>query len=86
MADYTEKEAKIVSNISDTLTKLDDTLDALETTTADGKKHTAKVWFEEHKALHEIKHILHEAKKYDKYDEKDFNEHVKEFEDVFDSF
>ena len=38
---------------------------------SDNKKHHFKKWLEEKKALHEIKRLLNEISKYDKYDEKE---------------
>nr|WP_181040991.1 hypothetical protein [Enterococcus faecium] len=44
------------------------------------KKHEFKKWFAEKKAIHEIKHLLHEVDKYDKYDEKEMEKIEKTFD------
>lgn len=40
MADYTEKEQKVVSNIADTIEKLDDSIAKLDTLESDSKSHS----------------------------------------------
>lgn len=71
MTNYEEKEIKVVENIGKTLEKLDTELSKLDSLEEGSKKHPIKKWFAEKKALHEIKHILHEANRYEKYDEKE---------------
>jgi hypothetical protein len=71
MKNYEAKEEKVVNNILKTIENLDQELAKLETLEQDTKKHALKKWFVEKKALHEIKRILHEAKYYEKYDDKE---------------
>ena len=85
MADYTEKEQKVVSNIADTIEKLDDSIAKLDTLESDSKSHSIKEWYDEHKAIHEIKHILSEIGKYGKYDEKEALADEKELEKFIES-
>ncbi|RRG18771.1 hypothetical protein D3P96_01955 [Weissella viridescens] len=82
MDDYTEKEQKVIANIADTLSKLDDNLNKLDVLESGVKSHSIKEWAEEHKAIHEIKHILSEIGKYGKYDEKEALADEKELEAV----
>jgi hypothetical protein len=79
MKNYEEKQVKVVENIVNTVEELDQELAKLDMLEQDKKKHALKKWYIEKKALHEIKHILHEAKRYEKYDEKemaDFQEYI----------
>ncbi|EOS7697263.1 hypothetical protein FNP17_RS09065, partial [Enterococcus hirae] len=46
------------------------------------KKHNLKKWLVERKAIHEIKKVLHEADKYEKYDEKELDKEFKEINDL----
>lgn len=82
MSNYEEKENQIIPKIVKTLEKLDDSLERIDMLDEDGK-HKMKKWFVEKKALHEIKKILHEANKYDKYDDKELEKAEKEY-DFFD--
>lgn len=70
MANYEEKEAKALVKIVEVLNKLDSNLEELDSLNEDGKKHCMKKWLVEKRAMHEIKKIVHEAGKYDKYDKK----------------
>lgn len=75
MTDYEKKEDHVLDHIAHAVLKLEDELtklDALEED--DAKKHEIKKWYAEKKALHEIKRILHEAGKYDKYEEKELEQ------------
>ncbi|MBM7617230.1 hypothetical protein JOC36_000779 [Weissella uvarum] len=85
MADYTENQEKIIENIADTLKKLDDNVADLGGLKMDPKSHSVKEWVEEHKALHEIKHIMSEIGKYGKFDEKQAQEDEKKFEEYVES-
>ena len=59
-----------------TIDKLDTELEKIDS--LDENKHKLKEWFAEKKALHEIKRLLHEIDKYDKYDEKEL-EKIQEY-------
>lgn len=74
MTNYQAKEEKAIDKIAATLTKLDDNLAKIDTEVDAGKEHSLKCWFEEKKAVHDIKKILHEVDKYDKYDEKELDQ------------
>ncbi|MHC5250627.1 hypothetical protein [Enterococcus sp. LJL90] len=83
MTDYEKKEDKVLANIADTVVKLDTELDKLDALNEDkDKKHEIKKWYAERKALHEIKHILHEVGKYAKYDE----DEMKKIDTYFENF
>ncbi|MGG5314711.1 hypothetical protein [Enterococcus sp. AZ072] len=70
MTDYEKKEAAVLENIVDTMTNLDSELDKLDSLNEDKtKKHELKKWYAEKKAIHDIKHILHNVGKYEKYDD-----------------
>ncbi|WP_427814996.1 hypothetical protein ACQKTA_13350 (plasmid) [Enterococcus sp. 22-H-5-01] len=81
MTDYEKKEEKVLDNIANTVVKLDDELSKLnslnENTT---KEHEFKKWYAEKKAIHEVKHILHEVGKYAKYDDDEMKKIDKYFE------
>jgi len=79
MENYKKKDKNVVENIIKAMEKLDYELAKLNTLKQDKKKHALKRWFIEKKALHEIKHILHEANLYETYDEKemaDFEDYI----------
>lgn len=71
MTNYEKKEEKVMEKIIATIEKLDRDLDMIDEQKSDKKKHHFKKWLEEKKALHEIKRLLNEISKYDKYDEKE---------------
>ena len=82
MSNYEEKEAKALVKIADVLNKLDSNLEELDSLNEDAKKHSMRKWLVEKKAMHEIKKIVHEACKYEKYDEKELQkeiEHVEQY-------
>ena len=82
MSNYEEKEAKALVKIADILNKLDSNLEELDSLNEDAKKHSMRKWLVETKAMHEIKKIVHEAGKYEKYDEKELQkeiEHVEQY-------
>ncbi|WP_429971681.1 hypothetical protein ACQW5G_03480 [Fructilactobacillus sp. Tb1] len=74
------KEEKAVSEIAEIINKLDEAVAKDNTDTTEG--HKVRAWFEEHRALHEIKRTLHEVGKIDKYDEEGYNHFVKDYEKV----
>ncbi|MBC9708836.1 MAG: hypothetical protein H9W80_06245 [Enterococcus sp.] len=77
---YEKKEDKVVEKIAKTIEKLDTELAKIDSLNEDNdKKHRLKKWFEEKKAIHEIKHLLHEIGKYEKYDEKEMKKIEEEF-------
>ncbi|WEV45771.1 hypothetical protein OZX60_03305 [Streptococcaceae bacterium ESL0687] len=79
MADYTEKQEKVLDKISRVLTKLDETVDKYSELEEDGKSHRIREWIEEKKAIHEIKKILKEV---DKYSDNADHEYDKELAQV----
>lgn len=77
MTNYEAKEDKALEKIVATLGKLDNTLSELDgLDNDDKKKHAIKKWFEEKKAIHEIKKIAHEAGKYENYDENELDQAI----------
>lgn len=82
MVDYVEKEIKCLNDIVEVITKLDKNLDELTTLESDPEKHKVKTWYYEKKSLIEIKKILHDIKKYDKYDEKEAKKIDKALDDL----
>ncbi|WP_282709508.1 hypothetical protein [Ligilactobacillus sp. Marseille-Q7487] len=66
------KYEKIVNQIAETIVKLDDDLAQIDAASEPkDKMHEMKKWFAEKKAIHEVKRLLHEVSKYEKYDEKE---------------
>lgn len=83
MSDLEHKEEKTLDKIVATVNKLDKELNELHTLSENPeKKHNLKKWLVERKAIHEIKKILHEADKYEKYDEKELDKEFKEINDL----
>ncbi|MGM0330543.1 hypothetical protein [Enterococcus sp. AZ084] len=83
MSDLEHKEEKTLDEIVATVNKLDKELNELDTLSENPeKKHNLKKWLVERKAIHEIKKILHEADKYEKYDEKELDKEFKEINDL----
>ncbi|ROZ15534.1 hypothetical protein EGX06_03085 [Enterococcus hirae] len=83
MSNLEHKEEKTLDKIIATVNKLDKELDELDTLSENPeKKHNLKKWLVERKAIHEIKKILHEAGKYEKYDEKELDKEFKEINDL----
>ena len=83
MSNLEHKEEKTLDKIIATVNKLDKELDELDTLSENPeKKHNLKRWLVERKAIHEIKKILHEACKYEKYDEKELDKEFKEINDL----
>lgn len=78
MTNYESKEMKTVEEVAKTLEKMDKKMAELTSLDQQPKKHTFKKWMLEKETLHEIKHILHEADRYEKYDEKEMEEFEKE--------
>jgi tetrahydrodipicolinate N-succinyltransferase len=78
MTNYENKEMKTVEEVAQTLEKMDKKIAELNSLDQQPKKHTLKKWVLEKETLHEIKHILHEANRYEKYDEKEMAEFEKE--------
>ena len=77
MANLEHKEEKALEKIVTTVNKLDKKLNELDTLSENPeKKHSLEKWLIERKAIHEIKKILHEADKYEKYDEKSYYRHI----------
>ena len=76
MSNYEEKEAKALVKIADVLNKLDSNLEELDSLNEDAKKHSMRKWLVEKNDLHEIKKIVHEAGKYEKYDEKELQKEI----------
>ncbi|MHC5268712.1 hypothetical protein ACYSNO_05920 [Enterococcus sp. LJL98] len=78
MTDLEKKHEKVVDKIAKEMELLDahsSQLDNLDEDTE--KKHHFKKWVLEKKMIHEVKKILHEAGKYEKYDEKEFEKEIK---------
>ena len=83
MSNLEHKEEKTLDKIIATVNKLDKELDELDTLSENPeKKHNLKKWLVERKAIHEIKKVLHEAGKYEKYDEKELDKEFKEINDL----
>lgn len=83
MSNLEHKEDKALDKIVATVNKLDKELNELDTLSENPeKKHNLKKWLVERKAIHEIKKILHEADKYEKYDEKELDKEFKEINDL----
>lgn len=84
VAKLEEKQLKVIDDIAARLIKLDEEIakiDALKE--AHGDHFSFRKWFEEKKAVHEIRRILKDAGKYQKYDEKEIEKIEKFFKDTF---
>lgn len=79
MSDYEKKEAQILEKIGTILNSLDGELNKIDTLDADGKSHHIKKWYAEKRAIHDIKKIVHEAGKYQNYDDKELEKIDKMF-------
>lgn len=78
MTNYDMKKDYTLEKIAKTLEKLDTQLaKILEETESESKFKNIKLWTEEKKAVHEIKKILHEVGKYEKYNEKECDQERK---------
>lgn len=83
MSNLENKEEKVLDKIVAAVNKLDKDLNELDTISENPEKsHKLKKWLVERKAIHEIKKILHEAEKYEKYDEKELDNELKEINDL----
>ncbi|AQP53471.1 hypothetical protein CBF34_08190 [Vagococcus penaei] len=78
MTNFEEKKDKVIDEMVKTLEKLDLETGRIQANEESDKKHSVKIWFEEKRALHEVKRLLHEIGKYDKYDEKELEKFEKE--------
>jgi len=85
MANYEKKEENTINNMAKVLSKLDDSLAELDSLENNPKKHSIKTWFYEKKAIHEMKKIMNDVDKYDKYDEKELDQVEKEFDKLMNS-
>ena len=76
MSNLENKEEKVVNKIVSVVNKLDKELDELDALSENPeKKHNLKKWLVERKAIHE-------ADKYEKYDEKELDKEFKEINDL----
>lgn len=66
MTDYTQKQAEALDKIAQTLDKLDVSLTKMDAADEGGVKH----FYEQEKAMHEIKKLLREADMVDTYEQK----------------
>ena len=83
MANYERKEEEALNEILGTINRLDNTLSKIyDLDTQDTQKHAIKKWYEEMKAIHEIKRTLHKIEKYDNYDEKELEAFEKDFSEL----
>lgn len=78
MTDYAKKENEVLDKIAAIIGSLDDELVKINSLDDDGKDHPAKQRMAEKRALHDIKKIIHEAGKYEKYDDKELDKIAKE--------
>jgi len=80
MTNYEKKEENVINNMVEVLSKLDNNLTELDALENDSKKHSIKTWYYEKKAVHEMKKVMSDADKYDKYDDKELDKVEKEFD------
>lgn len=78
MADYEKKEDKALDEIDKVLNKFDTAVDKEDVDYEEG--HKIRGWWERRRAIHDIKKIMHEAGKYDKFDEKEYDQFVKDYD------
>lgn len=67
---------EVIDLIAKTLEMLDLELAYLKENEATSKRQSMKLWFEEKKAIYEVKRILHEINYYDQYNEEESNQIV----------
>lgn len=84
MADYDKKEDETLDAISNTLNRLDTALGKEEDDLAAG--HRTRAWFEEHRAIHDVKKALHEAGKYDRFDQDQYDQFMKDYEKAVEDY
>ncbi|MGX4686630.1 hypothetical protein JNUCC83_06985 [Vagococcus sp. JNUCC 83] len=83
MTNYEKKEEKVLDDIAKVMEKLDKYLDEeISLEAAPDKKHEIKKWYVQRRALHEIKRLLHDVDKYDKYEEKELDKFEDDFADL----
>ncbi|WEV61270.1 hypothetical protein OZX68_03310 [Streptococcaceae bacterium ESL0729] len=85
MADYTEKQEKVLEKISHVLTKLDETVDKYSELEESGKSHRIREWIEEKKAIHEIKKILKEVDKYSDNADREYDKELAQVQEYVES-
>jgi len=71
-----DKDLKALEKIGKTVDHLEDTLDKL-----DGKESKLKEWYEQKKAVHEIKKILSESINYAGYNSEEYDAFIVEYND-----
>lgn len=69
-----KKEERVIARIVNTINQLDESLRSLDKIEESSKTQAIKKWYEEKKAMHEIKNILHEVGRYEQYDEKELEQ------------
>ncbi|MCY9806206.1 hypothetical protein OXT66_01420 [Lentilactobacillus senioris] len=84
MADYDKKEDKALDKISEVLDRLDTNVSKEDADLEAG--HRTRAWFEKHRAIHDVKKIMHEVGKYDRFDEDQYNKFMKDYQKAIDDF
>lgn len=80
MMNYENKKEHLIKDLVKIIDNLDTNLMELGSLDGTGsKKNNLKKWYIEKKAIHEIKKLLHDINKYEKYDEKEMEQVEKEF-------
>jgi len=81
---HNKTQEDILNEISGRFKELDNSLDKEYTDMKNGHKNRA--WYEEHHAIHEIRKILHDIGKYDKFDEKYYERFMKDYKKAIDGY
>jgi len=69
--------SKILINLDQTLSEMD------SSESPDAHRYTVRKWYEDKKALHEIKRALYQVGQYSRYDEKELNPFISEYSGLF---
>ncbi|MBP1041158.1 hypothetical protein I6N95_09090 [Vagococcus sp. BWB3-3] len=83
MTEYEKKTNLVLESIAETIMALDETLSQIETSHQETTRtREMKKWYEEKKAIHELKRLLYDNGKYNTYDPNE----LKKTEAYFDIF
>jgi len=76
MTKYENREEHTINQIEKTMINLDNELDKINDLESSDNVSSRKEWREEKKALHEIKRILREVNRYDRYEKKEADDEM----------
>lgn len=83
MTNYEKKEERTLDDIAKIMTKLDNYInDIQENSDTPSKEREIKKWFAQKKAFHEVKRLLHDVDKYEKFQENELDGIVNNFNNL----